>query len=99
MGKLKPFLLPSALIVSFILLHQFLFLYEDDFYYALLAGSDFRSFLAFHITHFQLSNGSVLVHIFSTALLYFDVYLWRVINPFLLFGTIFFATKCVSFTL
>ncbi|MCL2568290.1 MAG: DUF6056 family protein [Oscillospiraceae bacterium] len=99
MAKLKPFLLPIGFLAAFLLLHQFVFLYEDDFYYGVVAQGSLRSFIDFHIAHYQFTNGRVLVHIFSTGLLYFDVYLWRIVNPFLLFGAIFFAAKCASLPL
>jgi len=99
MGKVKPFLFPIGFIAALLLLHQFVFLYEDDFHYALFTQSGFQGFITFHVDHYRFTNGRVLVHLFSSALLYFDVYLWRIINPFLLFGTIFFAAKCAGYTL
>jgi len=99
MNRIKYLLFPAVFIAAYAFLHQFVFLHADDFYYGLVSRGSFSDFIAFQIDHYQRLNGRAIVHVLITAILIFDLTLWRLINPLMLFGTIYFAAKCAGLAL
>jgi len=78
------FCLMAALIIAMLVTHRFIFMMGDDFTYALFGSGGFAYFVNRHVEHYMLSNGRALVHLAATALLLFEVYLWRFLNPFII---------------
>lgn len=76
-----------------IYLHKNIYLYGDDFYY----GSFFKlDFWQLHIDHYLSVNGRALIHFLASLILYFDIFLFRIINPFLIIILIYFLSKLVA---
>ena len=94
--KVKMLLFSVCFILAFGLLHRFAFLQHDDFGYGLVSRGTLHEFFLARVDHYMTSNGRAIVHLLLTAFLAFDVYLWRIVNPLLLFFTLYYAAKCVD---
>ena len=81
--------------LSLIILHRFVFLYGDDYYYGTFGSKGFANFFNMHGEHYMTVNGRAVVHFLVSLLLLFDVYIWRILNPFLILFTLYFLTKII----
>jgi len=80
MSRRKTAVLLAAAYIALLVLHRFIYLMGDDFFYAGFTKSA-ETFVDMHISHYAQTNGRALIHIAVSLLLIFDVYLWRFINP------------------
>ena len=64
----------------------------DDFYYATFSDS-WDNFFSEHANHYFRVNGRAAVHFIVSLFLIFDVYLWRIINPFIIMLMIWIIYK------
>lgn len=74
-----------------------IYLYSDDVYYATFLKSGFRNFVNMNIDHYMNVNGRTFVHILNEIILFFDTKLFIVINPIMIVGFAFIASKCTNF--
>jgi len=91
-NKHKNKIILFTVLVIQIVFHRFIFLMGDDFYYGTFSNS-LDNFFREHISHYLNINGRALVHFIVSVLLIFDVYLWRIINPFIIMLTIWIIYK------
>ena len=89
----KIIIIFSAAYIILLILHRFIYLMGDDFYYGSFASGGLGDFIEMHAQHYLRVNGRALVHFIVSALLVFGVYLWRVINPAVILLTLYFIYK------
>ena len=88
-------LLMAVFTAAMLALHQLVFLYGDDYFYGTFAQNGAAVFFDMHAEHYMTVNGRSVVHILASLLLIFDVYLWRLINPFIILLTLCFLSGVI----
>ncbi|WHH60463.1 DUF6056 family protein [Petroclostridium sp. X23] len=74
-----------------------IYFYSDDMYYASFSKNGYNHFIKMNIAHYKNINGRAMVHILDEALLMFGKKLFAVINPIMILGFAFLASKCLNF--
>lgn len=79
----KKYIAAIVFLLLMLLIHRYVFLYADDLYYSRDASAGIR-----YLPHFiagQLnSNGRIWVHLLLLGLVKYNVYLFRIVNPFVI---------------
>lgn len=90
------YIVPSLAFISLLIIHQYIYLMGDDFYYYTFTKSSILDFCKNHIEHYLHTNGRAIIHFLTSLFLVFNVYLWRFINPLLIMVTLFFIYKVAT---
>jgi|GEM_PF-3129004 len=81
--------------VLLFILHQKVQLYGDDFFYGCFAQQNLLELIKTIIIMYNNVNGRFISNLLPSLILYFDINLWRTINPLLIISLIFLAYKIV----
>lgn len=93
--KYNTFLIFICGYIQIFIIHNFIFLTGDDFYYATFSSS-LTNFIEKHINHYLEVNGRAIIHFLDTIFLIFDVHLWKFINPLIVLFTLLLISKIVN---
>ncbi|MBE6066727.1 MAG: hypothetical protein E7211_03360 [Clostridium lundense] len=90
--SINKYIILILFLIAMIMIHQYIFLYADDFYYFRDASKDFTFLPHFIIKQLNL-NGRVWVHVLLLFIVKYDVYLFRVVNPIIIMLTVLLISK------
>lgn len=90
--NIKRYIILVFFFIAILMIHQYIFLYADDFYYFRDASKDLTFLPHFIIKQLNL-NGRVWIHVLLLFILKYDVYLFRIINPIIITLTVLLISK------
>lgn len=94
--SIKKYIILILFLVAMLMIHQYIFLYADDFYYFRDASKDFTFLPHFIIKQLNL-NGRIWIHVLLLFVLKYDIYLFRILNPIIIMLTILLISKiCIN---
>ncbi|WP_238884669.1 DUF6056 family protein [Clostridium sp. YIM B02551] len=90
--KSKKYSVLLALLILMLIVHHYIFLYADDLYYCRDASVGLRN-LPHFIYGVLNENGRVWVHLLLLAIVKYNVFLFRIINPIIITLTALLVSK------
>lgn len=90
--NIKRYIILIIFFIASLMIHRYIFLYADDFYYLRDASKDLSFLPHFIIKQLNL-NGRVWIHVLLLFILKYDVYLFRIINPIIITLTVLLISK------
>ena len=94
-NTIRAALLLITLTLLFVL-HSFIFMQGDDFFFGTLTQNGFGRFWYEMAKHYMEDNGRAIINFLTALILIPDIHLFRLLNPILIIGTIFMTTELAA---
>lgn len=95
-NKKMGFMVLVVFFVAMLVLHNFVELYGDDFWYGTYSHLNLFKCVTETANLYLVSNGRLIVNILISIFLYGNVFVWRVVHPILLTLFIYIVAKILS---
>lgn len=92
MRKIKKYIPYIILLIAMIVIHQYVHLYADDYYYSRDAKTGFENYNRFALKELK-TNGRVWVHFLLMLLIRYDALIFRIVNPIVITFGVYLLVK------
>ena len=86
----------SVTVVSIYYTNTQVLLYADDYLYGTFLRNGLTEFFKLNVWHYEFYNGRVFIHVLAQITLFFDTWLFPVVNLCFLICICFFSSKLQS---